>query len=71
MGNDHMQRGVALTFCLSEGDRKNLAAQGPGVSTHRFAPTGADRRMLTQIVERWGSLSDELKRAVLRRLRLS
>jgi hypothetical protein len=25
-----------------------------------------DRRMLTQIVERWGDLSDELKRAVLR-----
>jgi hypothetical protein len=25
-----------------------------------------DRRMLTQIVEKWGSLSDELKRAVLR-----
>ena len=25
-----------------------------------------DRRMLSQIVERWGSLSDELKRAVLR-----
>ena len=28
--------------------------------------TDADRRMLSQIVERWGSLSDELKRAVLR-----
>ena len=27
---------------------------------------GADRQMLTQIVERWGTLSDELKRAVLR-----
>ena len=26
----------------------------------------SDRRMLTGIVERWGSLSDELKRAVLR-----
>ena len=25
-----------------------------------------DRRMLSQIVERWGDLSDELKRAVLR-----
>ena len=25
----------------------------------------SDRRMLSQIVERWGSLSDELKRAVL------
>ena len=24
-----------------------------------------DRRMLSQIVERWGDLSDELKRAVL------
>ncbi len=24
-----------------------------------------DRRMLSQIVERWGNLSDELKRAVL------
>ena len=26
----------------------------------------ADRQMLTQIVQRWGSLSDELKQAVLR-----
>ena len=26
----------------------------------------SDRQMLTRIVERWGSLSDELKRAVLR-----
>ena len=26
---------------------------------------GEDRQMLTRIVERWGSLSDELKRAVL------
>jgi hypothetical protein len=28
--------------------------------------SGTDRQMLTQIVQRWGSLSDELKRAVLR-----
>ena len=28
--------------------------------------SGEDRRMLSQIVERWGDLSDELKRAVLR-----
>ena len=28
--------------------------------------TDADRRMLARIVERWGSLSEELKRAVLR-----
>jgi hypothetical protein len=28
--------------------------------------SGKDRQMLTQIVKRWGSLSDELKRAVLR-----
>ena len=27
--------------------------------------TDVDRRMLSQIVERWGDLSDELKRAVL------
>ena len=27
---------------------------------------GADRQMLTRIVQRWGSLSEELKRAVLR-----
>ena len=26
----------------------------------------SDRQMLARIVERWGSLSDELKRAVLR-----
>jgi len=28
--------------------------------------TDEDRRMLARIVERWGSLSDELKRAILR-----
>ena len=28
--------------------------------------SGTDRQMLTQIVERWGSLSDELMMAVLR-----
>ena len=28
--------------------------------------SGTDRQMLTQIVQRWSSLSDELKRAVLR-----
>ena len=28
--------------------------------------SGADRQMLTRIVQRWGSLSEELKRAVLR-----
>ena len=28
--------------------------------------SGDDRQMLTQIVQRWGSLSDELKQAVLR-----
>ena len=28
--------------------------------------SGKDRQMLTQIVQRWGNLSDELKRAVLR-----
>ena len=28
--------------------------------------SGTDRQMLTQIVKRWSSLSEELKRAVLR-----
>ena len=28
--------------------------------------SGKDRQMLTQIVQRWGNLSDEIKRAVLR-----
>jgi hypothetical protein len=28
--------------------------------------SGADRQMLARIVQRWGSLSGELKRAVLR-----
>jgi hypothetical protein len=27
--------------------------------------TGEDRQMLSHVVERWGDLSDELKRAVL------
>ncbi|MDG1173948.1 MAG: hypothetical protein P8M67_06605, partial [Opitutales bacterium] len=28
--------------------------------------SGTDRQILTQIVQKWGSLSEELKRAVLR-----
>ena len=28
--------------------------------------SGTDRQILTRIVERWGSLSEELKEAVLR-----
>ena len=28
--------------------------------------SGTDRQMLTRIVQRWGSLSEELKQAVLR-----
>ena len=28
--------------------------------------SGTDRQQLSQIVQRWGSLSDELKRAILR-----
>ena len=28
--------------------------------------SGTERQMLTQIVQRWGSLSDELKRVVLK-----
>ena len=28
--------------------------------------SGTDRQILTRIVQKWGSLSDELKRAVLR-----
>ena len=28
--------------------------------------SGTDRQMLTQIVQRWGSLSEEIKHAVLR-----
>ena len=28
--------------------------------------SGTDRQILTQIVQRWGNLSEELKRAVLR-----
>ena len=28
--------------------------------------SGPDRQMLTSIVKRWGSLSDELKQAILR-----
>ena len=28
--------------------------------------SGPDRQMLTSIVQRWGSLSDELKQAVMR-----
>jgi hypothetical protein len=32
---------------------------------------GEDRQMLTRIVQRWGSLSEELKRAVLRAIAIN
>ena len=39
----------------------------PGALTEILTEiSGTDRQILTQIVQRWGSLSDELKQAVLR-----
>jgi hypothetical protein len=53
-------------------DAKSQSQKGvPPLSTEALTQilthfSGKDRQMLTQIVKRWGSLSDELKRAVLR-----
>ena len=45
---------------------KRGAELPPEALTHILTNlTDVDRRMLSQIVERWGGLSDELKRAVL------
>ena len=45
---------------------KRGAELSPEALTHILTNfPDVDRRMLSQIVERWGSLSDELKRAVL------
>jgi hypothetical protein len=45
---------------------KQDAELPPEALTHILTNlTGEDRRMLSQIVESWGDLSDELKRAVL------
>ena len=44
---------------------KRHAELSPEALTHILTNlTDTDRRMLSQIVERWGDLSDELKRAV-------
>ena len=46
---------------------KRGAELSPEALTHILTNfPDVDRRMLSQIVERWGSLSEELKRAVLR-----
>ena len=46
---------------------KRIPSFSPEALTQKLIHfSGKDRQMLTQIVERWGSLSDELKRAVLR-----
>lgn len=45
---------------------KRDSAHSPKALTHILTNfTDADRRMLSQIVERWGDFSEELKRAVL------
>ena len=45
---------------------KGIPLLSPEALTQKLTHfSGKDRQMLTQIVERWGSLSDEMKRAVL------
>ena len=46
--------------------KRNLAHSPEALIKILTNLTDADRQMLSQIVERWGSLSEELKRAVLR-----
>ena len=46
---------------------KGISSLSPEALTQKLTHfSGKDRQMLTQIVKRWGSLSDEIKRAVLR-----
>ena len=46
---------------------KGIPLLSPEALTQKLTHfSGKDRQMLTQIVKRWGSLSEELKRAVLR-----
>ena len=46
---------------------KEIPPLSPDALTQKLTHfSGKDRQMLTQIVKRWGSLSNELKRAVLR-----
>jgi len=61
---------VAGVETAGVGDSTPVNKQGAELSlealTHILTKlTGEDRRMLSQIVERWGGLSDDLKRAVL------
>lgn len=44
---------------------RNLSDEGP-LTEILTEISGTDRQMLSQIVQRWSSLSEELKRAVLR-----
>ena len=56
--------------CASTPVNKRGAELSPEALTHILTNfPDEDRRMLSQIVERWGSMSDELKRAVLRVVR--
>ena len=46
---------------------KGIPTLSPEALTQKLTHfSDEDRQMLTQIVQRWGSLSNELKRAVLR-----
>jgi hypothetical protein len=46
---------------------KGISSLSPEALTQKLTHfSGKDRQMLTQIVKRWGNLSDEIKRAVLR-----
>ena len=46
---------------------KGISSLSPEALTQKLTHfSGKDRQMLSQIVKRWGSLSDEIKRAVLR-----
>ena len=46
---------------------KGISPLSPDALTQKLTHfSGKGRQMLTQIVKRWGSLSDEMKRAVLR-----
>ena len=46
---------------------KGIPPLSPEALTQKLTHfSGEDRQMLTQSVKRWGSLSDEMKRAVLR-----
>ena len=59
-------RAQAVVICCLWGGGSQFAHDEEPLTQKLTHFSGKDRQQLSQIVQRWGSLSDDLKRAVLR-----